>query len=49
LCVCAGPPDIIVKASISVIICGLPAARLGDQTAHGGFIVTGMVNVLIGG
>ena len=49
LCVCAGPPDIIVKASTSVIICGLPAARLGDQTAHGGFIVTGMVNVLIGG
>lgn len=28
---------------------GRPAARLGDQTAHGGVIVLGLPTVLIGG
>ena len=28
---------------------GLPAARLGDPTVHGGVIVVGMPTVLIGG
>lgn len=28
---------------------GRPAARMGDQTAHGGVIVLGMPTVLIGG
>ena len=28
---------------------GMPAARLGDTTAHGGIIVTGAPTVLIGG
>jgi uncharacterized Zn-binding protein involved in type VI secretion len=47
-CVCAGPPDIIVKGSATVLVGGLPAARLGDNTAHGGVIVSGAFNVLIG-
>jgi len=47
-CVCAGGPDVIVKGSPTVLIGGLPAARIGDLTAHGGMIITGMFNVLIG-
>jgi hypothetical protein len=48
LCTCVGPPDVIVKGSFTVLIGGLPAARMGDLTAHGGVIVTGMPNVIIG-
>jgi uncharacterized Zn-binding protein involved in type VI secretion len=46
---CVGPPDSIVTGSTSVFICGKPAARVGDQTAHGGTIVMGCPTVLIGG
>ncbi|MDJ0753557.1 MAG: PAAR domain-containing protein [Ardenticatenaceae bacterium] len=46
---CVGPPDMIAMGSSSVLINGLPAARLGDQTAHGGTIVAGFPQVLIGG
>ena len=49
MCVCVGPPDTIVKGSGKVLICNLPAARLGDNTAHGGVIVAGFPKVLIGG
>lgn len=47
--VCVGPPDTIVKGSATVKICGMPAARLGDTTAHGGKILLGAFNVMIGG
>lgn len=46
---CVGPPATIVKGSATVMITGKPAARMGDQTAHGGSIVLGSVNVMIGG
>ena len=49
MCVCAGPPDSIVKGSATVLIGGKPAARVGDQTAHGGVIVQGAPDVQIGG
>ena len=49
MAVCVGPPDAIVKGSSSVMICGKPAARLGDTTAHGGTIVLGDFTVVIGG
>ena len=39
---------ILPPAAITVLICGLPAARLGDMTAHGGVIVMGAPTVLIG-
>jgi len=39
----------IVKGSATVLIGGMPAARLGDQTAHGGVITVGFPTVLIGG
>ena len=47
-CVCVGPPDSIVVGSNTLMICGKPAARVGDTTAHGGSIVLGAPNVLIG-
>ena len=49
MAVCVGPPDVIVSGSATVLIGGMPAARLGDTTAHGGTIVAGSPNVLIGG
>lgn len=48
MCICAGPPDTIIKGSGSVMIGGKPAARQGDSTSHGGTIVIGMPTVLIG-
>ncbi len=49
LATCVGPPDMIALGSMTVLINGLPAARMGDQTAHGGTIVLGCPQVLIGG
>lgn len=49
MCVCVGPPDIIVKGSATVMISGRPAVRVGDSTAHGGSIVVGDLTVIIGG
>ncbi|SON57598.1 hypothetical protein HDIA_4057 [Hartmannibacter diazotrophicus] len=46
--VCAGGPDVIVMGSPTVFVNGLPAARLGDNTVHGGIIVVGLPTVLIG-
>jgi uncharacterized Zn-binding protein involved in type VI secretion len=48
MCVCAGPPDVIVLGSFTVLISALPAARIGDMTAHGGALVLGMFTVLTG-
>lgn len=47
--VCVGPPDMIAKGSTTVLTCGLPQARLGDPTVHGGVIVMGLPTVLVGG
>jgi uncharacterized Zn-binding protein involved in type VI secretion len=49
MAVCTGPPDTIVQGSATVLINGKPAARMGDLTGHGGSIVMGCPNVLIGG
>ena len=46
---CVGPPDAIIEGSLTVMIGGRPAARVGDATAHGGSIVTGCPTVIIGG
>lgn len=48
MAICVGPPDVIVQGSPIVIIGGMPASRIGDMTSHGGVIVSGMANVLIG-
>jgi uncharacterized Zn-binding protein involved in type VI secretion len=49
MCVCVGPPDMIVKGSMTVFVNNLPAARMGDLTVHGGVIITGLPTVMIGG
>jgi uncharacterized Zn-binding protein involved in type VI secretion len=49
MCTCVGPPDVIIMGSTSVLIGGMPAARIGDPTAHGGVIVMGFPQVMIGG
>ncbi len=46
---CVGPPDVIAQGAATVLVQGLPAARQGDTTVHGGVIVMGMPTVLIGG
>ena len=48
-CTCSGPPDSIVKGSLTVLIGGKGAARQGDSTAHGGSITAGCPTVIIGG
>ena len=48
MCTCAGPPDSIIAASVTVLIGGKGAARQGDSTAHGGTITAGCATVLIG-
>ena len=49
LATCVGPPDVIVRGSSTVLIQYLPAARMLDNTAHGGMIVLGEFTVIIGG
>lgn len=49
MCTCTGPLDSIVMGSATVMIDGKPAARMGDQTAHGGVIMMGIPTILIGG
>ena len=46
---CVGPPDTIVLGMPTVLIEGMPAAFMGSLTAHGGTIVMGVPNVMIGG
>jgi len=45
---CVGPPDTIVRGAFPVPIANNPAARLTDQTAHGGLVSVGCPTVLIG-
>jgi uncharacterized Zn-binding protein involved in type VI secretion len=47
--ICTGPTDTVIRGSATVLLGGKPAARLGDQTAHGGVIVGGYPTVMIGG
>ena len=49
MCTCTGPPDTIAQGSMTVLINGRGAARVGDPTAHGGQITLGAATVLIGG
>lgn len=49
IAICVGPPSMIVKGSMTVIVMNLPAARILDNTMHGGVIVTGFPTVIIGG
>lgn len=44
-----GPPDTVIEGDPKVLLNGMPIARIGDGTAHGGEIVTGNTNVLVNG
>jgi uncharacterized Zn-binding protein involved in type VI secretion len=48
MCLCVGPPDVIALGSFTVLMMNLPAARIGDMTAHGGSLVMGLPTVLTG-
>lgn len=48
MAMCVGPPDTIAKGAFPVPVMNNPAARMSDQTAHGGIIAVGMPTVLIG-
>ena len=47
-CTCVGPPATILTGAFTVLLEGRPAARMGDTTDHGGEIVEGSPDVLIG-
>ncbi len=47
--VCKGPVDTVIKGSGTVYIKGKPAIRIGDACAHGGKVVVGFPQVMIGG
>ncbi len=47
MAVCVGPPDVIALGSFKVLIANMPAARMGDMTAHGGSIMLGCPTVII--
>jgi uncharacterized Zn-binding protein involved in type VI secretion len=49
MAVCIGPPDAVTRGSITVLICGRPAARMGDETVHGGVVLGCDPTVFIGG
>jgi uncharacterized Zn-binding protein involved in type VI secretion len=49
MAVCVGPPDTIAMGSATVLIGNKMAARIGDPTQHGGVIVSGFPQVMIGG
>ena len=48
MAISVGPPDTIAMGSMTVLIGGTPAARMGDTMAHGGTIVAGCPQVMIG-
>jgi uncharacterized Zn-binding protein involved in type VI secretion len=47
-CICVGPPDLVMRGAVTVLVNNMPAARMGDMSAHGGVIVVGCPTVLIG-
>ena len=48
MCVCVGPPDVVIMGSPTVLVSGRPLARMMDPTAHGGMIVAGAPTVMVG-
>lgn len=49
MAVCTGPPSTISEGDDSVLYNGLPVARLGDMTSHGGVITEGSDKIFING
>jgi len=38
-----------MKGSATVLVGGMPAARMGDTSSHGGSVTIGLPTVMIGG
>lgn len=49
LSVCVGPPNTIKTGDSNVLYNGLPVARFGDKTVHGGAITEGSDNIFVNG
>lgn len=47
--VIVGPPDTIIEGDSNVLLDGLPIARIGDATAHGGTIIEGSEKIFVNG
>ncbi|PLX28160.1 hypothetical protein C0583_00325 [Candidatus Parcubacteria bacterium] len=47
--VCVGPPSTISSGDSNVLLNGLPVARKGDETSHGGSITEGSDKIFING
>lgn len=45
---CFGPPDLLATGAHTVYADGLPLARAGDLTVHGGVIAAGAATTLVG-
>lgn len=48
-CQFGAPKDVVIEGAATVELCGLPIARVGDDMVHGGAIIVGSPNVVIGG
>jgi uncharacterized Zn-binding protein involved in type VI secretion len=48
-CLLGLAPDVVAEGASMVLVCGLPVARMGDKTIHGGAIVIGSTDVEVGG
>jgi len=49
MAVCTGPPNTVSGGDTTIIYKGLPVARLGDKTAHGGVITQGSDKIFVNG
>lgn len=49
MCLCVGPPDSIMMGSTTVTTGYMLQARIGDPTVHGGSLVVGFPQVMVGG
>lgn len=49
MAVCVGPPNTLSEGDSAVLYNGLPVARLGDKTAHGGAITEGSDKIFVNG
>ena|SRR5215471_15905928 len=47
VCLCTGPPDMVIMGEFTTLIGGLPAARMLDNTVHGGMVMLGCFTVMI--
>ncbi len=44
-----GAPDLVVEGAATFTVCGLPAARKDDGMGHGGVVLEGSAQLMIGG